>query len=121
MLKKIGLPMLALAAITAFAAPQAAQAQVRFGVSVGAPVYGYPAYSAPVYTAPAPYPYGYVAPYAYPYYGYAPAYVGPPVGFGFGWGSGYGGYYRGGYGYRAPVVHEFRGGGFHGGGFHGRR
>jgi hypothetical protein len=62
MLKKIGLPILALAAVMAFAAPQKADARVRFGVSIGGPVY----------VAPAP------APYAYdPYYAGDPYYVAP--------------------------------------------
>jgi hypothetical protein len=57
-----------------------AKAAVRFGVTIGAPVYTYPAY--PTYPAP------YVAPDSYyaPYYAPAPAYTYPPsIGFGFGW------------------------------------
>lgn len=65
MLKKIGLPMMALAGLLMFA-PNQAKAGVRVGVVVGAPAYRYPVYPrvyAPVYPAPA-----YVAPaYAYPY------------------------------------------------------
>ena len=96
MLKKIGLPMLALAGMLVFAAPPKADARVRFGIGIGGPVY----------TAPVPaYPYGYAAPYAYgpnyyaapapvyPYdYGYAPyayPYYGGGVSFGFGGGHGY--------------------------------
>jgi hypothetical protein len=120
MLKKIGLPLIALAGIMAFGAPRAAQARVHFGVAIGGPVY-----TAPV----APYPYAYApAPYADPYY-YPPAYVAPApyvqpyVGIGVGIGGGYYGHgyvrheyapaFRGG-----AVVHG--GGGFRGG-FHGRR
>ena len=54
MLKKIGLPVLALAAGLMFV-PHQAKAAVRFGVYVGAPAY--PVYP---YVAPAPV---YVAPY----------------------------------------------------------
>jgi hypothetical protein len=84
MLKKIGIPVLALAALVGVGAPRTAKAaSVHFGVAIGAPVY----------TAPAPvYPYGaqYVDPYAP---NYAPAYVAPapyvaPY-VGFGWGSGH--------------------------------
>jgi hypothetical protein len=48
MLKKIGLPMMALAAMLA-AAPHPAKAAVRFGVVIGAPAY-------PVYAACPPAP-----------------------------------------------------------------
>jgi hypothetical protein len=87
MLKKLGLPIIALAALMAFAAPQKADARVRFGISFGAPVYtapvpvapyaygySYPAYHVDPYAygngyvAPAPYVDPYVAPVA-PYYG----------------------------------------------------
>jgi hypothetical protein len=107
MIKKIGLPLIALTAVLAFTTPKQADARVRFGVSIGAPVYagpapyvpyGYPAYN-PYYAAPYP---AYVAP--------SPVYVGPSVGFG--WGGGYG------YGYRGPAVVN-RGYGY-GGGFRGR-
>ncbi len=119
MLKKIGLPMLALAGLMAFVAPHPADARVRFGVAIGGPVY------------PAPYPY---APaYVNPYYAPAPAYVAPTyVDPYFSFGFGGGGYYRGGYN-RGYVGHGYApafrgggrdfghgGGGFHGGG-HGRR
>lgn len=83
MLKKIGFSAMLLAGLLVFAAPRRADAEVRFGVTVGpAPVYTYPAYPAdpyaydpysnyysypaPVYTYPAP---TYVAPYSYGYYG----------------------------------------------------
>ncbi|MFN7997773.1 MAG: hypothetical protein U0Q18_29410 [Bryobacteraceae bacterium] len=60
MLKQLGIPMMALAGILAFAQHQA-KAAVRFGVTVGAPAYSYPAY--PNYAPPA----YYNAPaYAYP-------------------------------------------------------
>jgi hypothetical protein len=57
MLKKIGLPVIALLGILAMA-PHRANAAVRFGVVVGAPAYAYPAYPvcppAPVAVVPAP-------------------------------------------------------------------
>jgi len=75
MLKKIGFPVLALAAMLALVPPQKASAAVRFGVVVGGPVYTAPV-PAPVYPAPCPQPYvsGY---YSYP----APAYVAPYFGW----------------------------------------
>jgi len=113
MIKKIGLPLMALAAVLAFGAPKQADAQVRFGVGVGI--------GGPAYVAPAPYvapyaPYGYCSVYDPYCAGYAP-YVGPSVGIGLGWGGGYG------YGYGHPaIVNRGYGGGFrggYGGGFHG--
>jgi hypothetical protein len=117
MLKKIGLPLIALAGIMAFGAPRAAQARVHFGVAIGGPVY-----TAPV--VPYPYGYGYApAPYIDSYY--APTYVAPVpyvapyVGIGIGGGY-YGGYGHGyvSHGY-APAfrsgVNFAHGGGFRGG------
>jgi hypothetical protein len=68
MLRKIGVPVIALAAILTVFSPHKASGAVRFGVYVGAPAYPvYPAY--PAYPA---YPY---PQYAYPdYYGYPPVY-----------------------------------------------
>ena len=70
MLKKLGTPLLALAAILAVA-PAPAKAEVRFRVYLGAPVYTAP--------PPAPYyyePYPYDSPYSsLPYYSYPPAYT----------------------------------------------
>ena len=122
MIKKIGLPLVALTAVLAFATPKQADARVRFGVAIGGPVY----------TAPVPYAYPYNPYYAAPYPGYpgyiAPApYVGPSVGVGIGIGGGWGGYGYGrgyGYGYSRPaIVNRGYGGGFRGGhsGFRGRR
>lgn len=119
MLKKIGLPMIALAGMLAFATPPKADARIRFGVAIGGPVY----------TAPVPaYPYG----YAYPYPGYGPDYYAAPA-YPYGYGYGYSAPYYGGfsfgwgghrdYGRRGGNVrgggHGYaRGGGGHG---HGRR
>ena len=47
MLKKVGLPLLALAALLMVMPAQKANAAVRFGVAVGGPVYAYPAYPGP--------------------------------------------------------------------------
>jgi len=75
MLKKIGIPALALLAALVFISPAPAQAGVHFGVGVYA--------APPVYSYPAPYPaYSYPG-YYNPYY-YAPGYVYPGVGLGFG-------------------------------------
>ena len=54
-----------LAGAVAMAAPQKAEAQVRFGVRIGGPVYVGPRYVAPPV-------YGYYGPqyYGHPYYGY---------------------------------------------------
>jgi|SRR5580658_9062180 hypothetical protein len=115
MIKKIGLPLIALTAVLAFATPKQADARVRFGVSVGGPVYVGPAPYAP-YAYPAYNPY-----YAAPYPAYVgPAYVGPSVGVGFGFGGGYGGY---GYSRPAIVNRGYGGGGAFRGrsGFRGRR
>jgi len=110
MIKKIGLPLVALTAVLAFGAPKSANAAERFGVSIGAPVYAGPAPYVPVAPAYSPY---YAAPYP-AYVAPAPVYVGPSVGFGWG----------GGYGYRGPAVvnRGYVGGGFRGGaGFRGHR
>lgn len=64
MLKKLGIPALALVAMLTLISPPKANARVRFGVTVGSPYY---------YTYPAPYPYVYSYPYSY--YGYPHAYV----------------------------------------------
>ena len=57
MLKKIGLPAIALLGMLA-AAPHQAKAAVRIGVAIGAPAYAYPVYPvcrpAPVAVVPAP-------------------------------------------------------------------
>ena len=84
MLKKLGVPVIALAAMLTLFTPHAANAKGhwRFGVSVGAPVYGYPYYSYPYYAPYDPYYYG-------PYYGYTPYYSPDPYStFGYygGWG-----------------------------------
>jgi hypothetical protein len=71
MLKTLGITTIALAGLLGFAAPKKAEAQVHFGVYVGAPY---------------AYPYAYAPYYGDPYYGY-PYYVGPSYGFGAGhWG-----------------------------------
>ena len=60
-----------LAAAVAVAAPTKADAQVRFGIAIGGPVYRAPVYAGPVYGGPA-YPiYGgyYHGYYGHPYYG----------------------------------------------------
>jgi hypothetical protein len=71
MLKKIGIPALALCAMTVLIPPQRANAAVRFGVFIGGPAYAYPAYPPPpvYYNAYPAYPaYPYSAPvYVYPY------------------------------------------------------
>ena len=68
MLKKLGIPTLALIAMLTLISPPTANARVRFGVTVGSPYY---------YTYQAPYPYVYSYPYPY-YYSYPrPVYVYP--------------------------------------------
>jgi hypothetical protein len=60
MLKKLGLPTLALVAMLTLISPPAASARVRVGVTVGSPYYyTYPAY-------PSPYVYSYPYYYSYP-------------------------------------------------------
>jgi len=118
MFKKLGFPIVALAALLSFATPKPADARVHFGISIGGPVYTAPvapyAYSYP-YAYPAtpyvdPYAYSYSYPYTYPEY-VAPYGV-------------YGGYY-GHWGHRDYdhdrdrghfERHEFRGGGHERGG-----
>lgn len=108
MLKKLGIPILALAALLAFAAPTPAQAKVRFGFSIG------PAYPVSPYVYA--YPYGYPHYYAYgPYYPYA-----YPYAYGYPYGYYSGGFYWGGHrglDRHARVEHHFRGSerGFRGG------
>ena len=80
MLKKFGLPLIALLALMIFITPAPANAGVRFGVHIG-PAYPY-AYS---------YPYAYANPYyynGYPAYPYAAQGYGYPYG-GYGYGYGY--------------------------------
>ena len=121
MLKKIALPVVALVVMLILASAPA-KAAVRFGVTVGPPVYTYPAN--PYY--PDPYVDPYVDPYYAPNYYYAPApYVYPSYGFGWGGHGDHDRFERGGHEFRGSVGHErggfgggaFRGGG--GGGFHG--
>jgi hypothetical protein len=84
MLKRLGIPLVALLALLMIVSPTPANAKVRFGVGIytGPPVYSYPAYP---YAYPYPYSdyyydygYGYpVYPRAYGYYPrryYAPSY-----------------------------------------------
>lgn len=107
MLKKIGIPAVALFGLMALASPPKASAAVRFGIAIGGPVYRAPApvyrYADPYYAAP--YDYGYAAPV------YAPA---PVLSFGFGSGYGYGyrNYDRDRYYNRGFRGNEFRGRGF---------
>jgi hypothetical protein len=69
MLKKLGIPTLALVAMLTLFSPAAANARVRIGVTVGSPYYyTYPAYSSP-YVYSYPYYYSYPRPvYVYPRY-----------------------------------------------------
>jgi hypothetical protein len=64
MLRKLGIPAVALAGMLALFTPSHADAKVRFGVQIGGPVYPYPYYG-PAY----PYGYGY-GPYVYWGHGY---------------------------------------------------
>jgi len=86
MMKRLGLPMLVLLGALAFGGAPAAQAGVRFGISIGPP---YP----PGYVYPQPY----VAPYDYGYYS---AY--PPAYYDYGW------YGHGGHDYWRRHGHERR-------------
>jgi hypothetical protein len=112
MTKTVGLLFIALLGVLVLFSPPPANAQVRFGVAVGAPpVYQY-ATPPPVYAAPYP-PYSdsyYAAPV--PYYP-PPVYVAPYYGYGYRGGAYYRGpsyYYRGGNGYRGGSGY-YRGGG----------
>lgn len=81
MLKSLGLPLLALAAMLSFASPKPAEAKVHFGVVVGAPpVYSYQ-YCSPYDPYCSPYTYSYPYAYSYPYPYYQPYVYG-----GWGWG-----------------------------------
>lgn len=117
MLKRFGIPALALTALLILLSPGQAAAEVHFGVSVG-PAYAYPApYS---YPGAFSYPYGYDPYYVNPYPAYP--YAAPYGGLGFYWGGGYGGYghqsydhgYRYDRGYRGG--HEFHEHSWSGGG-----
>ena len=104
MLKKIGIPALALGAMMFLIPLTRANAAVRFGVFIGGPAYGYPAYPAP------PPPPVYYNPYpAYPVYPYVgSAYVYP---YRYGYSYGYRPYWRSGYeyrGYRGYSRNEWR-------------
>jgi len=109
MLKKIGLPLLALAAMLIVMPTPQAKAGVRFGIGIGGPVYvapptvvPAPAYP-PAYVAPAPGYYNapdYYNPYPVYPYPVAPGYVYPYATWGWGghaYFGGHGGY--GGHGY----------------------
>ena len=85
MLKKIGIPILTLAAMLILIPAPQARAGVRFGVYIGGPAY--------VATAP-------VYPYAYP----APAYVYPYATW-----RGHAYWRPANHGWRGPVRHEYRG------------
>lgn len=119
MLKRIAIPVLALAALLIFVNPPQASAAVRFGVFLGGPAYPAPVYPAYPYAYSTPAPYYAPGPYDYSYPYAAPTYIYPSPGFGFGWvGHDHDryehydrGYYRGG-------GHEFHGGGDHGRGGH---
>jgi hypothetical protein len=68
-LKKLGLPIVALAGMMMFVGAPKADAAVRFGVYLGGPVYPY-AYPYPYYGYRYAYPYGYGYYHRYPYYPY---------------------------------------------------
>jgi hypothetical protein len=75
MLKRIGLPVLALTAMLVLVPVPKASAGVRVGVVVGTPVYTYPAYPYPTY------PYNYAGYNAYP----ACTYPTPAYGYSYGY------------------------------------
>jgi hypothetical protein len=95
MLKKLGIPVMALAALLLLFAPHPAKAEVHFGVYLGAPVYSYPAYPVDPYAYSYAYPYSDY--YSYPY-AYATPYVAPYYGYS----------YRSGNNWREHERHEFR-------------
>ena len=102
MIRKLGIPALALAAMLFFIPTPQAKAGVHFGVAIGGPAYVAPAPVYPPYVAPAP---GYYAPY--PAYTYpVPTYVYPYADLGFGWGGGWLGHgYAGHYAYHGGFGH----------------
>jgi len=69
MLKKIGIPLVALAAMVTLVPAPKASAAVRFGITIGQPAYSHPVD-----------PYAYSSPYTNDYYGY-PAYQAPVYGY----------------------------------------
>jgi hypothetical protein len=65
LLRKLGIPALALAGMLVIFSPSSANAKVRFGVQVGVPAYPVYSYPYPYYDPYYAYPYGYaVGPYA---------------------------------------------------------
>jgi hypothetical protein len=105
MLKKTVAALFGLVFAMALITPPKANAEVVFGVGVGArPGYGY--------VAARPRPYGYVAPA--PYVAYAPGYVYPPAVYpgNVVVGVGYGGWYGRPYGgrYARPYAYRYNGG-----------
>ena len=83
-MKKIGIPIFAVLALIVLLVPAHAKAGVRFGVTVGPPVYAYP----PAYAYPYPYPYAYGYPYPSSYYYYSAPYRYPRYYSGFYWRGG---------------------------------
>ena len=116
MLKKIALPVVALVVMLILASAPA-KAAVRFGITIGPPVYTYPAYPYDPHAYAAPYVDPYVYPYNSYYYAPAPAYVYPYFSYRSGWNS-----HRA-HEFREHHGHEFRGheknGNFGGNGFRG--
>ena len=111
MLKKIALPVVALVAILILTSTPA-KAGVGIGVTIGPPVYTYPAYPYDPYAYTAPY----YDPYAYPgYYNYAPAYVAPYHSYRGGFDRGHEFHERGGEAFRGGHVERGFSGGAHGG------
>jgi len=85
MFKKIGIPIFVALAFMALLAPAHANAGVRFGITVGPPVYYPPPY---VYSYSYPYPYAYGYPYP-SYYYYSAPYRYPSYSSGFYWRGGH--------------------------------